>query len=756
MAHRSAAAYRQSTARLLAERVAGLDADVGLEALRAARAWHSHAIYDLHDHLLARPDALKSGSSDCPLSLLRLIGVLVEAGHVELVAPRCVRCGTAARDMPGVCDGGRICLSCYRQANKQPCARCGRITKAAYRRPEGLICPSCRDAEPENQGICAVCGYHRPLRRGPDGQLRCSSCVPRPARICSRCGQRGPATAFLDGNPICRSCYDIQHARRCGGCGKVRPIAVKATETSPDLCLSCRPRSIDLCATCGRHTYGNRTDRGRGEFLCQTCQPKRTQTCRLCGHKRQASAIWPLGPVCRRCYQHVKHFPATCRSCGDSAVLIAIDSRGHRICGTCAGVGRDYRCHRCGSGGIPFSHGLCDRCVLNDEIERLLSSAPRREPLEPLATALRATRSPSNTVRWLRRQPAGQLLTRLVCDGQALTHALLDHQPPTQHLHRVRHILVRTGVLPERHEYLERIPSWLNELLREQPAAHAMLVGRYARWYLLPRARRRARTRNISAAAAYHIHSQLRTVLGFLGWLDTHDQTLDTLTQHTLDTWLDQGPAGGWRIRQFLAWAHHHHQAPQLLLPTAPESPTQLRLLDPTDLYDQLRRCIHDAELPLDVRVAGALAHTFGIRVSRLVQLTTDAVSVTANGVKLAVGRAPILIPPPIDTLLAELAGNPRDPAALSRAVGPSRYLFPGAAPGKPMRSAGMHNRLRRHHITAEPGRQTALLALAADLPAPIVADLLGVTTNTPLRWAQHTHPDWTAYLNARQDIAQR
>ncbi|MFC6021417.1 hypothetical protein ACFP2T_35265 [Plantactinospora solaniradicis] len=61
-----------------------------------------------------------------------------------------------------------------------------------------------------------------------------------------------------------------------------------------------------------------------------------------------------------------------------------------------------------------------------------------------------------------------------------------------------------------------------------------------------------------------------------------------------------------------------------------------------------------------------------------------------------------------------------------------------------------MHQRLRRHGITPEPGRQTALLTLAADLPAPIVADLLGIKVDTALRWADHTAPEWASYLNAR------
>jgi hypothetical protein len=61
-----------------------------------------------------------------------------------------------------------------------------------------------------------------------------------------------------------------------------------------------------------------------------------------------------------------------------------------------------------------------------------------------------------------------------------------------------------------------------------------------------------------------------------------------------------------------------------------------------------------------------------------------------------------------------------------------------------------MSNRLRRHGLTAEPARQTALLALTADLPAPVIADLLGIGVSTALRWANHTAPDWATYVDAR------
>jgi hypothetical protein len=43
-----------------------------------------------------------------------------------------------------------------------------------------------------------------------------------------------------------------------------------------------------------------------------------------------------------------------------------------------------------------------------------------------------------------------------------------------------------------------------------------------------------------------------------------------------------------------------------------------------------------------------------------------------------------------------------------------------------------------------------ALAALAADLPAAILADLLDININTALAWSTYAQTDWAAYLAAR------
>jgi hypothetical protein len=57
---------------------------------------------------------------------------------------------------------------------------------------------------------------------------------------------------------------------------------------------------------------------------------------------------------------------------------------------------------------------------------------------------------------------------------------------------------------------------------------------------------------------------------------------------------------------------------------------------------------------------------------------------------------------------------------------------------------------------SARPARNGALAALASDLPAAILADLLGLHVNTAVRWVTYARRDWTDYLAARATEPQR
>lgn len=234
-------------------------------------------------------------------------------------------------------------------------------------------------------------------------------------------------------------------------------------------------------------------------------------------------------------------------------------------------------------------------------------------------------------------------------------------------------------------------------------------------------------------------------MLELLTWLDQRGCSITTIGQADIDRWVTHNPRpihSG--IRRFLAWARDRHGAPPLTVPQHPDTHLSPRPMDEQAATAQLRRCLHDERLPVDVRVAGATIMLFGVRMARLVQLTIDDVTSRDGAVWLVAGRAPIRMPSPLDRLLTRLVAAPADPSPISRAVGPARFLFPGTAAGRPMRPDSLNRRLRRYQILAEPARHNALLHLAADLPAAILADLLGVHVNTILRWAEHSGGDWT------------
>ncbi|WP_327008015.1 hypothetical protein OHA72_12505 [Dactylosporangium sp. NBC_01737] len=61
-----------------------------------------------------------------------------------------------------------------------------------------------------------------------------------------------------------------------------------------------------------------------------------------------------------------------------------------------------------------------------------------------------------------------------------------------------------------------------------------------------------------------------------------------------------------------------------------------------------------------------------------------------------------------------------------------------------------MTQKLGRHGITVRAARNGALAALAADLPAAVMADLLGMHVTTAVRWVIYARRDWADYLAAR------
>jgi hypothetical protein len=688
--------------------------------------------------------------------VLRLIHVLHDAGH-PVVRPGCAHCGKIRADLGQWRPEGRVCGTCGKRSRKGTCARCGATgATITARRPEGGICNTCYRVDPQVVEECSECGQLRcPAVRLPGGGSLCRACWKRPMHTCVSCGTTAAAALLDDAGAYCGPCYKRHRRPRrpCGRCGRLGLIARNASGGQPDLCDSCYRGPQMTCSRCGRIRPCQRVHTGAP--ICRTCYARDERprvTCTRCQRDRPVMARWPIGPVCQACYSAILRSPAGCARCRTCQPLIAHDDDGTGVCGPCAGHGAGYTCRQCGRPGNPYERGRCAYCVLAGRAGDLLtgpggSISPQ---LQPLAAAFAQISRPFAGIQWIRSSPAARLLAHLAAEDRPLSHDLLDELPPTRGLHYIRQIMVQTGVLPGRDEDLERVPSWLEHHLEGKPAGHASLVRPFLHWHLLRRARSRASARRYPVSAGRGLRCQIMVALELLAWADEQAITLENLRQDDIDRWLDEeGTQRRNRIRDFLGWTAGRGLTRKLTVPLIPrQQPADL--LGDDERWQLLQQCLTDEALPAGVRAAGALILLFGLHTQRIRHLTTDHVILRDNSTYLTAGQHPILLPPRLAAILTRLAAQPPPQLMIPHDPTAPRWLFPGRIPGQPIHTRSLTTRLSRHGISARPARNGALAALAADLPAAIMADLLGMHVNTAVRWVTYARRDWAAYLAIR------
>ena len=142
--------------------------------------------------------------------------------------------------------------------------------------------------------------------------------------------------------------------------------------------------------------------------------------------------------------------------------------------------------------------------------------------------------------------------------------------------------------------------------------------------------------------------------------------------------------------------------------------------------WAQIARLLHDDTIELTDRVAGALLLLYGQQLSRIAAITLDQVKTVGPQVFLRFGRDDLHIPEPLAGLLQTLIRDGRPYVGVGSPA-TTRWLFPGLQPGRPLTAARLGDRLRKLGIRAQPGRRAALTHLAAQLPAAVLADLLGI-----------------------------
>lgn len=366
-----------------------------------------------------------------------------------------------------------------------------------------------------------------------------------------------------------------------------------------------------------------------------------------------------------------------------------------------------------------------------------------------LSDAIISLPNARSALRWLEKSRTPLLLNELARRGEAITHEALDELPHGAERDRLRQILVHTGALPKRVELLESIEPWLNEQLVGRPAQHAQVLKAFTRWGVLRPARRLAARGRYTERTAWRNRDEIRSALRLMAWLDDQQISLEDLSQGDIDAWVIDGPPNRRHTRAFLKWTAARGLTKLIDVPQQ-RSPEPQHFISDDDLVHHLQRCMDDDSLPLDVRVAGALILLFGLRMTRLLALTTAHISKKERDTYLTVSTNPVLMPPKLAVLVDQLANQPRQTSLLKTLSGAPALLFPGQPPSRPLTNSAFGRRLRRHGFPVGPGRNTAMITLTTELPAAVVADLFGVHISSATAWAQYTQHRWDDYLAAR------
>ena len=334
------------------------------------------------------------------------------------------------------------------------------------------------------------------------------------------------------------------------------------------------------------------------------------------------------------------------------------------------------------------------------------------------------------------------MLRGLAAGQHPLTHAGLDELPDAKPLRHLRSVLVATGALPPRDEQLIRLERWITTTIAAHP--DQQLLHRYAIWHVLRRLRQRNNGKHLSYSQHIGAQQHLRAAITLLDWLTSHGLTLATARQDDLDTWLTSEDSKHRReAGHFVRWARGQKLTGLDFAAIKWDGPagdfdTEIR-------WQQARRLLHDDNINTADRVAGLLVLLYAQWPATVARLTLEHVHDDEHQVRLRLGREPIVLPEPLAELVLHLVASRHGHATLGD-QGTSPWLFPGGRPDRPISAEHLGERLRQIGLRPGQDRSGALFALATELPAALLAQLLGIHISVAVTWQRASSGDWTNY----------
>ncbi len=472
------------------------------------------------------------------------------------------------------------------------------------------------------------------------------------------------------------------------------------------------------------------------------------QLCAHCGQTRQCSRVILEEAVCQKCQLRFARSPGLCPHCGQLRVLAFYDDQQRPACAACTGHPRVYACDACGREDSPWGR-LCGHCALAERATALLSvpGAGIRPELQPVYDALISGPRPQTTLYWFTRSTGPELLAAMARGELDISHATFDALPANRTNNYLRDLLTALGVLPPFHAELERLTPWLAALLTDLPKQHADPLTRFIRWHLLRRLRLQQQAGTLTHGAVAAARTTILATIRFLIWVDQRQLTLATLCQADIDQYLVGHPGSGYAARPFLLWAERDGLTQPVAIPI-PRRPSPDFAISDDQRWSQVHTLLHDESIRLYARIAGLFILLYGQPLSRIVRMHSEQVTITGATVNVTFDTFHIELPEPLDQLVTRHLTR-RGQASYAAHPGP--WLFPGGLPGKHLVTENIRGELVRHGIHPSAARNAAMFALAGAIPTPILADILGLSPATAVRWATLANRNWGQYTAQRR-----
>ncbi|SIB92297.1 site-specific recombinase XerD [Mycobacteroides abscessus subsp. bolletii] len=488
------------------------------------------------------------------------------------------------------------------------------------------------------------------------------------------------------------------------------------------------------------------TRRGRpavtdGHMECSRCH-------RLANKLR---VYWPGDQLCHSCFYSAMRIHGICPNCQHNGVLPGRRNRTDPtpVCLTCAGIPGEFRCRTCKQEGEIYRAGECARCALRDDLCRILLHHPAdHDAMQKLIDVLCAVDRPESILSWKRNLQVLQLLNGITSGAIPLTHEGLTAVGSGRHVTHLRSILQHHGLLPERDEHLARFEYWLADKLDgiASPAVRAP-VEQFATWHHLRRLRSNSAPGQASDGPKRSAKQEITETIKFLTWLhETHGRTVTECAQQDVDEYLASGPTTRHSIRTFFVWSKKSRISSGVQIGFRQAKTT------PTITQDQrlawLKELLTGDSESLPYRVAGVLLLLYAQPLTKISALQIGDVSQIDGETRIALGKEPIPVPEPFASQLANHLHN-RPNLRTTGGTIDTPWLFPSYYPGQHVDPQSIMMRLRALGINLQGSRNSALRELVAEVPAPLVAEMLGYSYQVTQKHAEAAGNTWGRYVHS-------